>query len=395
MESEDANMDGQDRSIIAISGSHGIMHAYLVLLPAMIPILQGDLGDIGTVGMLASLVSLFYGWFSLPVGFIADKYSRRLLIAASMVLCGGASIIVGLSPNVPVAAVGMIILGIGASLYHPCGYAHMALVSDEMRGRYMGYQGLGGDMGMAVSFLTSSILGSSFGWRMTFLIWGVVGLAIAAVDLLVIKDIVCEVDPTQLRKGPVETVRRMFATAERRTLLLTFVIVVISGMLWTGVSNFIMVYITDVKMVALVIAGGLSTLKYTVGAFAMIIGGVLSDKLGRKKLLLFGYSLFAVSLVALTLAPSNLLILAGLVVVLGFAFFVTQSPMNALLGDISHKDTVGVTYGVNFTLKYGIGFFTPAIAGWLAVNYSLNHVFYFFAALSAAAFLVATLIKER
>ena len=395
MESEDANMNDQDRSIIAISGSHGIMHAYLVLLPAMIPILQGDLGDIGTVGMLASLVSLFYGWFSLPVGFIADKYSRRLLIAASMVLCGGASIIVGLSPNVPVAAVGMIILGIGASLYHPCGYAHMALVSDEMRGRYMGYQGLGGDMGMAVSFLTSSILGVSFGWRMTFLIWGVVGLAMAAVDLLVIKDIVCEVDPTQLRKGPVETVRRMFATAERRTLLLTFVIVVISGMLWTGVSNFIMVYITDVKMVALVIAGGLSTLKYTVGAFAMIIGGTLSDKLGRKKLLLFGYSLFAVSLVALTLAPSNLLILAGLVAVLGFAFFVTQSPMNALLGDISHKDTVGVTYGVNFTLKYGVGFFTPAIAGWLAVNYSLNHVFYFFAALSAAAFLVATLIKER
>ena len=395
MESEDANMNGQDRSIIAISGSHGIMHGYLVLLPAMIPILQGDLGDIGTVGMLASLVSLFYGWFSLPVGFMADKFSRRLLIAASMVLCGGASIIVGLSPNVPVAAIGMIILGIGASLYHPCGYAHMALVSDEMRGRYMGYQGLGGDMGMAVSFLTSSILGASFGWRMTFLIWGVVGLAMAAVDLLVIKDIVCAVDPTQLRKGPVETLRRMFATAERRTLLLTFVIVVISGMLWTGVSNFIMVYITDVKMVALVIAGGLSTLKYTVGAFAMIIGGTLSDKLGRKKLLLFGYSLFAVSLVALTLAPSNLLILAGLVAVLGFAFFVTQSPMNALLGDISHKDTVGVTYGVNFTLKYGVGFFTPAIAGWLAVNYSLNHVFYFFAALSAAAFLVATLIKER
>jgi MFS family permease len=395
LESEGSNVNGQDRSIIAISGSHGVMHGYLVLLPAMIPILQGDLGDIGTVGMLASLVSLFYGWFSLPVGFIADKYSKRLLIAASMVLCGGASIIVGLSPNVPVAAFGMIILGIGASLYHPCGYAHMALVSDEMRGRYMGYQGLGGDMGMAVSFLTSSILGASFGWRMTFIIWGVVGLAIAAIDLLVIQDIACEVDPAQLRKGPVETVRRMFATAERRTLLLTFVIVVISGMLWTGVSNFIMVYITDVKMVALVIAGGLSTLKYTVGAFAMIIGGTLSDKLGRKKLLLFGYSLFAVSLVALTLAPSNLALLAGLVVVLGFAFFVTQSPMNALLGDISHKDTVGVTYGVNFTLKYGVGFFTPAIAGWLAVNYSLNHVFYFFAALSAAAFLVATLIKER
>ncbi|MBN2336056.1 MFS transporter [Candidatus Bathyarchaeota archaeon] len=388
-------MNSQDRSIVAISSSHGIMHGYLVLLPAMIPILQGDLGDIGTIGLLATLVSLFYGWFSLPVGFFADKYSKKLLITASMILCGSAAIIVGLSPNVPVAAVGMIILGIGASLYHPCGYAHMALVSDEARGRYMGFQGLGGDMGMAISFLTSSVLGARFGWRATFLIWGVAGLAMAALDMLIVEDIACEVDPTQLRRGPIETVKRMFETAERRTLILTFIIVVLSGMLWTGVSNFIMVYITDVKMVALVIAGGLSTLKYTVGAFAQITGGELSDRLSRKLILLIGYGLFAVALVALTVAPSDLVVLTLLVVVLGFSFFVTQSPMNALLGDVSHKDTVGVTYGVNFTLKYGVGFFTPAIAGWLAQNYSLNHVFYFFAALSAAAFLVATLIKEK
>jgi len=80
-------MNDQDRSIIAISSSHGIMHAYLVLLPAMIPILGGELGDIATIGMLASLVTLFYGWFSLPVGFIADRVSKKLLITGSMVLC--------------------------------------------------------------------------------------------------------------------------------------------------------------------------------------------------------------------------------------------------------------------------------------------------------------------
>ncbi|OGD47118.1 hypothetical protein A3K69_04745 [Candidatus Bathyarchaeota archaeon RBG_16_57_9] len=56
---------------------------------------------------------------------------------------------------------------------------------------------------------------------------------------------------------------------------------------------------------------------------------------------------------------------------------------------------MGVTYGVNFTLKYGIGFFTPAIAGYLAVNYSLNHVFYFFAALSAAAFIVSLFVRDK
>ena len=393
MDIEGITMDSQDRSIIAISSSHGIMHAYLVLLPAMIPILGGELGDIATVGMLASLVTLFYGWFSLPVGFLADRVSKKMLITGSMVLCGGSAMIIGLSPNITVAALGLVSLGIGASLYHPCGYAHMSLVSDEKRGRYMGIQGIGGDMGMAISYLTSSLLGVRFGWRMTFIIWGAVGLVMAVIDLLVAEDIAYEL-PEGGHAGPVATIKKMFGSTDRTKLIITLGIVVLSGMLWTGVSSFIMVYIKDMKAVTLIIAGGLSTVKYTVGAFAQMIGGELSDKIGRKKLLMVGFAGFALSLLGLIYAPSSLPVLFVLVSVLGFTFFVTQSPMNALLGDIASKDTVGVTYGVNFTLKYGIGFFTPAIGGWLAVNYGLDSVFYFFAGLSVVAFFVATLLKE-
>ena len=388
-------MKRQETSIIAITGSHGLMHGYLTLLPALIPLISGDLGNIETIGILASLVALFYGWFSLPVGFLADRFSKKSLITLSMFLLGIAAIIVGVSPSIEVAAVGLILLGIGASLYHPCGYAHMSLLSDDMRGRYMGIQGMGGDMGMALSFLTSAFLGSEFGWRNTFIIWGAVGLAVALIDFFVVEDIACEVDPTQVGIGPIETVKRMFRGVDIKTLLLTFLIIVVSGMLWTGVSNFIMVYITDVKTVALVIAGGLSTLKYTVGAFAQVLGGEASDRMGRKKLLLLGYGLFAVSLIGLVLAPSDLLTLVGLVIVLGFSFFVTQGPMNALLGDISHKETVGISYGVNFTLKYGIGFFTPAIAGYLAETQGLNSVFYFFAVLSVIAFGASLLVSEK
>jgi MFS family permease len=387
-------MKSQEASIIAISGSHGIMHGYLVLLPALIPLLGGELGNLQTIGWLASIVTMFYGFGSFPVGLISDHISKKTLITTSMALCGTSSIIVAFSPNIPIAALGFILLGLGASLYHPCGYAHMSLVSDELRGRYMGFQGLGGDMGMAISYFTSSLLGANFGWRNTFLIWGLMGIIIAFIDHIVIIDILLQKDG-EIILQPINTLKRMFGTAEKKTLFLTFIIVILSGMLWTGVSNFIMVYITDVKMVALVIAGGLSTLKYTVGAFAQMIGGELSDKMGRKILLLFGYGTFSIGLIALTLAPSNLILMLILVALLGFTFFITQSPMNALLGDVSYKDTVGVTYGVNFTLKYGIGFFTPAIAGWLASKYSLNHVFWFFAVLSIFAFFVTLFIKER
>jgi MFS family permease len=229
---------------------------------------------------------------------------------------------------------------------------------------------------------------------MTFIIWGIIGLTMAAIDYIVAEDIENS-SHKEYHLGAGETLRKMFSSTDRRTLVITLGVVILSGMLWTGVSSFIMAFIEEQKGISFVIAGGLSTLKYTVGAFAMIVGGELSDKLGRKRLLLFGYAGFALSLFGFVLSPSSLPVLGLIVVILGFTFFITQSPMNALLGDLAQKDTVGVTYGVNFTLKYGIGFFTPAIAGFLALNYGYASVFYFFAALSTLAFGLTMLIRER
>jgi len=387
-------MKKEDVSVIAIAGSHGIMHAYLVLLPALIPLLKGELGNYGTLGLLTSLVFLFYGWGSLPVGFLADRVSKKLLISASMALCGVSAILVSLSHSLPITALALILLGIGASLFHPPGYASMALLSREMRGRYMGIQGLGGDLGMAISFFTTTAIGSYLGWRSAFLVWGVIGLVMAVVDMTTIIDVTVQVDPTVTRLGYLETLRKMFTTDHLRNLLLVSVIVVCSGALWNGVSAFILVYINEVKGVGLLIAGGLSTFKYTIGAFGNILGGELSDKLGRRKILLFGFGLFTVSLLALTVAPGNLALMFLMVAVLGFSFFITQSPMNALIGDVSHRDTVGVTYGVNFSIKYGIGSFAPAIAGFLAAQYSMDYVFYFFAVISAVAFGVSLMVED-
>ena len=387
-------MKKEDVSVIAVAGSHGIMHAYLVLLPALIPLLKGELGNYGTLGLLASLVFLFYGWGSFPVGFLADRVSKKRLISASMALCGVSAILVSLSHSLPITALALILLGIGASLYHPPGYASMALLSPEMRGRYMGIQGFGGDLGMAISFFTTTAIGSYLGWRNAFLAWGVLGIVMAVVDMASIIDETIQVDPTVARLGYLETLRKMFTTDHLKNLLLVSVIVVCSGALWNGVSAFILVYINEVKGVGLLIAGGLSTFKYTIGAFGNVLGGELSDRLGRRKILLFGFGLFTISLLALTIAPGNLALMFLMVAVLGFSFFITQSPMNALIGDVSHRDTVGVTYGVNFSIKYGIGSFAPAIAGYLAAQYSMDYVFYFFAIISAVAFVVSFMVRD-
>ena len=385
-----------DISTVAVTTSHGVMHAYLVIMPALMPLMAGELGSLALLAYLASIANALYGWGSFPVGFLADIVSRKRLIMLSMIVCGLSSIIVGFSGNIWLTGAGMILLGIGASLYHPPGYSHMALLSVEMRGRFMGIQGLGGDMGMAIAYITSAALGVTLGWRYTFALWGVVGLLMAACDLFLVEDVPVEPeDRSKPREGYVATVKKMFTTDQRTNLILVLLVVMLSGGLWTGVSQWILTYINQTKGVSLIIAGGLSTIQYTVGAVAQIFGGELSDKMGRKSILVAGFGAFAVSLVAMVLAPGEIVVLLVLVAVMGFTFYVTQAPITALLADITPKNTVGVTYGINFTVKYGIGAVLPFAAAWLSSNYGLDYVFYFFAALSAAALLIILPVKER
>jgi MFS family permease len=313
-----------------------------------------------------------------------------------MVICGFSSIAVGFSGNVYLTGAGMILLGVGASFYHPPGYGHMALLSVEMRGRFMGIQGLGGDMGMAVAYITSAALGVTMGWRYTFVLWGVVGLLMAVGDFLLVNDVPRDPeDKSKPREGYVATVKKMFTTVQRTNLILVLLVVMLSGGLWTGVSQWILTYINQTKGVSLIIAGGLSTIQYTVGAFAQIFGGELSDRIGRKMIVVAGFAAFTVSLIAMVMAPGELMVLLVLVAALGFTFYVTQAPITALLADITPKNTVGVTYGINFTVKYGIGAVLPFVAAWLSSNYGLDYVFYFFAALSGAALLIILPVKER
>jgi len=387
------DMSPRKRSLLVLCLSHGAMHGYLVVLPALLPLIKKDFNNYLILGLLISIVFSIYGWGSLLAGIIADHWSRKKAIVLSMFLCSVASLFIALAHSLFFMIISLVILGIGTSLYHPVGFSYIAFFTDKTRGRWIGIHGFAGNIGMAMGFVTSTTIGYLTGWRNTFAAWAGIGATIAIIDLIVLekqrnkiageKEQISDVFSKYFR-----SIKEFFSSGMSiSTIIAILVLIICSGALWNGVSAFLVVYINDTKNLSLIFAGGLATISYTVGSFAQIFGGEVSDRYGRIIIMLIGFGLFTVFLFLFTLPlVKSVFSIILFVCALGFFFFLTQPSLTALIADISPSSTVGFMYGMNFAIKYGIGAVSPLFAGFLANAYSIDWVFYFFSLISAIAF---------
>jgi len=131
----------------------------------------GELLPYATPGFIA------FGAGSLLTGWLGDKWSRRNMMA--IFLFGMAFALIGVSFIQTPFQLGIMLLLIGmmASIYHPVGTA-MLVSNAEKLGKEMGINGVWGNVGVASSALITGVITQYFGWRVAFLVPGVVCLVV-------------------------------------------------------------------------------------------------------------------------------------------------------------------------------------------------------------------------
>ena len=68
---------------------------------------------------LSTASFIAFGLFSLPAGWLADRWSRRNMMVAFYLGCGFSLIAAALAPSLVALAVALFVLGIFAAIYHP------------------------------------------------------------------------------------------------------------------------------------------------------------------------------------------------------------------------------------------------------------------------------------
>jgi MFS family permease len=157
------------RSIAFLNWAHAIDHFVLLIYPTVVigleVIYQRPYSELIA---LSSTAFVAFGIFSLPAGWLADRWSRRNMMAAFYFGCGVSLALTAFAPNLTMLAAAMFVLGIFAAIYHPVGMA-MLIEASGARGRTLAFNGVCGNLGVSLAAGVSAALATWLGWRAAFL----------------------------------------------------------------------------------------------------------------------------------------------------------------------------------------------------------------------------------
>src|SRR5215471_5192245 len=158
----------RQRSIAFLNWAHALDHFVLLIYPTVVIGLQVVYQrSYSELIALSSTAFVAFGVFSLPAGWLADRWSRRNMMAAFYIGCGFSLAGAAFAPNLTTLAVAMFALGMFASIYHPVGMA-MLIEASNTRGRTLAFNGVCGNLGVSLAAGISAALTTWLGWRAAF-----------------------------------------------------------------------------------------------------------------------------------------------------------------------------------------------------------------------------------
>ncbi len=336
-----------------------------------------------------TLSFVFFGAFAPFASYLADKFSRALLMVIYHFGLAVASISAGISSSLLVLSASLAIIGIFASIYHPVGTA-MLLAKNDKLGLRLGINGVYGNMGVAAAPLVIGAILLFGDWRLCFIIPGIICLIFGVIFSLVLED-----RPLAKQTENVE-VNRSFAR-NWEWALGSIALSTLAGGFIFGAMTFIIpryfeIYLVDIST-SVAVTGALATTVYACASFSQIVIGRLIDIYSPKSVLLF-IALGQIIFIFFASALHNWHLFFISLVAMCFVF--GQIPINdAILSRYIPDERRGKILSVKFLLNLCVGASVLPVSSLLMQNgYEFNTIFILMGGI-AVIILIAALILPK
>jgi len=156
---------------------HALDHLFLLIFATAVSAIAQDFGVAGWEDMMPYTVGAFmmFGFASIPAGRMGDLWGRRQMMLVFFFGMGLSAIAVSLTQTPLQMGIALTVLGIFSAIYHPVGIP--MLVQKAVRpGFAIGINGLAGNLGIALAALSTGFLVAWQGWRVAFIVPGLVSI---------------------------------------------------------------------------------------------------------------------------------------------------------------------------------------------------------------------------
>ena len=361
---------------------HAYDHLFMLLYPTVVLAL-GDVFQASYGELLALSVYGFvaFGAGALPAGWLGDRWSRRGMMIVFFVGIGLAAIVTGLARSTVDLAVGLALVGLFASIYHPVGIAMVAETDPARVGKALGVNGVFGNLGVAFAGVTAGALTDMISWRAAFIIPGVVAVATGLAFAL------GTAGAGQRRRGSASVAAPGVAPGTVRRIFAVLVMATLCGGVIFHATTISLPKVFDDRLSDLAGTttgiGGLVTGVFMIAAVAQIIVGYLIDRYPLKRIFV-GVAMLQVPMMTLAVFALDYAMLA-----------VATGVMLLVFSAIPIYDTIIARYAAGhwrsriYALKYTVGLgvsagTVPLIAWVRDETGGFDAVFWILAALAVA-----------
>ena len=342
-------------------------------------------------GMLMGLAfALFYAGLGIPVARLADRMNRKRIIAGAITFWSAATILCGAATGFWSLFVARVAVGVGEAGASPPAHSMIGdYFGKHELTRALSVYSLGTIFGGVIGLIAGGILSEMFNWRVAFVVVGLPGILLGLIVLFTLKEPTRgRLDEDYEESAPAETISQtlvsLFSNMPYVGALISHTLAVLMGYVIVSWSAAIFGRSFEIPTSQIGLYLGLAILFG--GLPGMLIGGDLTDRLGRQDARWMGWvpaianAIAMPAFIATMLVPSALWMSVGLAVGV-FFYNVGFAPALGIVQSVVKpgQRALASAFVFFFANLFGLGA-GPTVAGWLSDrlrptygNLSLNY----------------------
>ena len=233
---------------------------------------------------LWTLGALLIGLGALPAGWLSDRWSRSSMMVIMFIGMGLSSILCGLSNEQFSLFIGLSLLGISCSIYHPVGIAWV-VNSSEKKGRALGINGIFGGVGIGSGAFIAGLLIKYFDWKFAFIIPGIISLIIGIILFFFISNNLISFQNSKTKDLEENNSSHNLIIIACIMLFSMFGLGLTFQIMQTSLPKVFDIRIANLSTFAI---GSIIGIIYGISGFMTLVGGFLADKFSLKKIYVIG-----------------------------------------------------------------------------------------------------------